>query len=437
MSDFRERTGQDTARRLMSVERIKAKYWIETPHRIESAAEALCGEQSSGTFLAVPGETRELRERFRARVESLEVLETVEHPGLPGAPAADGGYHRARLTVSWPLENVGTNLPTLLSTIGGNLTELREFSGLRLLDVELPPEFGRAYPGPRFGVEGTRRLAEVHGRPIIGTIVKPSVGLSPEQTADLVRDLAEAGIDFVKDDELMANPPHSPLERRVEAVMRAINEVADRTGKKVMYAFNVTDDLDEMLRHHDTVLEAGGNCVMVSLNSVGFAGAHHLCRHSRLPVHGHRNGWGMYTRHPHLGMEFAAYQKLWRLLGVDHLHVNGLQNKFWEPDDSVVRSIKDCLTPMFDENDRAMPVVSSGQWGGQAPETYRRTGTVDLMYLAGGGIMAHPQGPAGGFEAIRQAWEAALRGVTLEEYAKDHPELGQSLSKFGSLARSG
>ena len=125
----------------------------------------------------------------------------------------------------------------------------------------------------------------------------------------------------------------------------------------------------------------------------------------------------MYNRHPALGMEFTAYQKLWRLVGVDHLHVNGLKNKFCESDDSVVRSIEACLTPMFGGH-LVMPVVSSGQWGGQAEETYRRTQTLDLMYLAGGGILAHPGGPAAGVAAIRQAWEAAAAGIALEEHAR-------------------
>ncbi len=422
----------------MSTDRVLATYLIETPHRVEDAADALAGEQSSGTFTQVPGETEELRERFLARVERIEELETVEDPSLPGALPADdlGRYRRAEVTVSWSLENMGTNLPTLLSTVSGNLSELRELSGLRLLDIELPPAFADAHPGPRFGIQGTRELVGVYGGPVIGTIIKPSVGLSPRQTAELVRDLAEGGIDFIKDDELMANPPHSPLEERVEAVMGVINEVAERTGKKVMYAFNITDDLDAMLRHHETVLNAGGTCVMVSVNSVGLVGVSHLRRHAELPIHGHRNGWGLLTRYPYLGMEFAAYQKLWRLAGVDHLHVNALQSKFWEPDESVVRSIESCLRPMFADDDRAMPVLSSGQWGGQAPDTYRLTGSTDYIYLAGAGIVAHPGGPGAGVTAIRQAWEAAVEGIPLQEYAEDHRELMQSLEKFGKLRRA-
>jgi ribulose-bisphosphate carboxylase large chain len=419
----------------MSDQEIRATYLVETPHALEYAAEAIAGEQSSGTFVAVPGETEELKARHRARVVAIEPVETRAQPSLPGSrlPRGHTGparYHQGIVTIAFPFENVGANLPTLAATITGNLFELGELSGLKLLDVDLPPAFASRYPGPQFGVKGTRRLAGVDDRPIIGTIVKPSVGLAPGQTADLVRTLAEAGIDFVKDDELMANPPHAPLEARVAAVMRVIDEVADTTGKKVMFAFNISDDLDAMLRHHDTVLAAGGTCVMVSVNHVGLAGVTHLRRHSALPIHGHRNGWGMFARHPALGLEFTPYQKLWRLAGVDQLHVNGLRNKFWEPDASVVRSIEACLAPTFDDP-RVMPVVSSGQWGGQAPDTWRLTGTTDLMYLAGGGIMAHPGGPAAGVRAMRQAWEAAVQGIGLDEYAATHPELRQTLERFG------
>jgi ribulose-bisphosphate carboxylase large chain len=341
-------------------------------------------------------------------------------------------FQRGRVRISFPLENIGPNLPTLISTVAGNLFELRYLSGLRLVDLEFPDGLRESFPGPQFGVSGTRQLAGVFERPIIGTIVKPSIGLSPEATADLVRTLGEAGIDFVKDDELMANPPHSPLAKRVKAVMPVVHEMAERTGRKVMFAFNISDQLDRMLEHHDTIVAAGGTCLMVSLNSVGFAAVDYLRRRSSLPIHGHRNGWGIFTRHPALGMEFTAYQKLWRLAGVDQLHVNGLKNKFCEPDESVVRSITACLVPMMGGY-TVMPVVSSGQWGGQAPETYQQTKTIDLMYLAGGGILAHPGGPQAGVAALQQAWEAAVAGIELDDFAREHPELRQSLDFYGRL----
>lgn len=423
----------------MPITPIIATYLIETSLPVEQAAEMIAGEQSSGTFLPVPGETEELKSRARARVVDVELQETVDQPSLRGSrgPSAAGSggsagnYRRAKIRIAFPFENIGCNLPTLLATVCGNLYELAEHSGCKLLDLELPEEFASRYPGPQFGIEGTRRLTGVIQRPIIGTIIKPSVGLSPQQTAELVRELGEAGIDFVKDDELMADPPHSPLAKRVECVMQEINRLFDATGKKIMYAVNISDEVDAMRRHHDRVLEAGGTCVMVSLNHVGFAGVSALRATCQLPIHGHRNGWGMYSRHPLLGIEFTAYQKLWRAVGVDHLHVNGLQNKFWESDESVVQSIRALQQPLWGGY-QAMPVISSGQWGGQAPETMRQTGTQDVMYVAGGGIMAHPMGPAAGLRGIQQAWEAAAKGIPLADYAKEHAELSQTIAKFGA-----
>ncbi len=412
------------------MERIVATYLIETPLAVEKAAASLAGEQSSGTFVAVPGETEELKQRFAARVEKIALLETVTTPSLPGCRSASGTFQRAEIVVSWPVENMGWNLPTLVSTLQGNLYELTQFSGLKLMDVEFPASFAEHFRGPKFGVAGCRQLTGVTGRPLIGTIIKPSIGLTPEQTAEMVRTLAGAGIDFIKDDELMADPPHSPFDARVDAIMRVLNEHADRTGKKVMYAFNISDELDAMQRHYEKVVRSGGTGAMVSLNSVGLAGVKKICDAGALAIHGHRNGWGALNRHPWLGIEFPAYQKIWRLAGVDQIHVNGIANKFWESDDSVVRSIAACQKPLLGGYS-VLPVVSSGQWGGQAPETYRRTRTVDLLYMAGGGIMAHPQGAAAGVRSLQQWWVAAVEGLTVESAMAKYPELKPSLDKFG------
>lgn len=412
------------------MERVYATYLIETALPADQAAASLAGEQSSGTFVAVPGETEELKQRFGARVETIVPLEAVPAPSLPGARPPHGPFRRAKVVVSWSVENLGGNLPTLVSTLQGNLYELSQFSGLKLLDVELPPSFAQRFRGPQFGVPGTRALAQVEGRPLIGTIIKPSIGLTPRQTAELVNILAHAGIDFIKDDELMADPPHSPFNERVDAVMRVIDAQAGRTGRKVMYAFNISDELDAMQRHYETVVQSGGTCAMISLNSVGLAGAKKICDLGALAIHGHRNGWGMLNRHPLLGIDFRAYQKLWRLAGVDQLHVNGIGNKFWESDESVVRSLEACAEP-FLGGKSLLPVVSSGQWGGQACETFRRTRTVDLLYLAGGGIMAHPGGPPAGVRSLRKWWEAAVEGLTIQQAAAKYPELQPSVDKFG------
>lgn len=416
------------------MERIQATYIIETPYSVEKAAAVLAGEQSSGTFVSVPGETDELKTRFAARVEHIELLGEVSKPSMPGDTIANKVYTQAKVTVSWSFENFGYNIPALISTLQGNLYELKQFTGLKLDDFELPSSYQDYFRGPKFGMQGTKALAGVGlERPMIGTIIKPSVGLTPEYTADLVKTLAEAGIDFVKDDELLASSGNSPFAVRVEKIMQVINNFADKTGKKIMYAFNITGDLDTMKRNYETIVKAGGTCAMVSINSVGWAGVKYVCDWGELSIHGHRNGWGMLNRHPLLGINFPAYNKIWRLAGVDQMHVNGIKNKFWESDDAVVRSIKSCHTP-FLNNESVIPVVSSGQWGGQAFETYQRTQTTNLLYMAGGGIMAHPSGPAGGVRALHQAWDSAVKGMTLEETAKQYKEFGESVLKFGDNA---
>lgn len=425
-------------------DRIWARYRIETAFPLAQAAESIAGEQSTGTFLRVPGETDELRERCAARVEEIEEGEHAKEPSLPGAGTPsnwDGVRRTGEVTLSWPLHNIGPSLPNLLATVAGNLSELKAFSGLKLLDLNLPVAFLEAYQGPQFGIAGTRAFTGVTAgkgeppRPLIGTIIKPSIGMSPETTAAQVKLLAEAGIDFIKDDELQSDAPHCPFAARVTAVQRVLTEHRERTGKHVMYAANITGDLDEMLVRHDHVLANGGTCMMVSMNSIGLPAMKVLRAHSQLVIHGHRNGWGMLGRSPALGMSFVAFQKLWRLAGIDHTHVNGLRNKFCESDESVIASARACLTPMFPPPARGckiVPVFSSGQSARQAPATYKALGTTDLIYACGGGILGHPMGPASGVRSLQQAWEAAVLDIPLSTFAKSHPELKAALETFGS-----
>jgi ribulose-bisphosphate carboxylase large chain len=416
--------------------RIEADYLLEAAFEPRRAAEAMAGEQSSGTFVPIPGETPELKARAAARVETLRIVDDdVREPSLPFAGTPKGTlprWRRARVTLSWPLENLGPSLPNLLATVAGNLFELKQVSGLRLLDLRLPEAFTEKYPGPKFGIAGTRKLAGVEQGPLIGTIIKPSVGFGPEETAALTQTLCEGGIDFIKDDELQSDGPSCPFDERVRAVMRVINAHADRTGKKAMFAFNLTGDLDQMRHRHDVLLKNGATCLMASLNSVGLVGMIELARLSQLPIHAHRNGWGYLSRHPLLGWSYVAWQKIWRLAGADHMHVNGLANKFSEPDDSVIESARACLTPLFANKPyTVMPVFSSGQSARQAPGTFAGLQSTDLIFTAGGGIMAHPGGIAAGVAALREAWEAAVEGIDLREYAATRPALAKALEAVG------
>ncbi len=412
---------------------ITVTYRIETTGSVEAMGAKIASDQSTGTFVPVPGETEALKARVAARVIAIRPLEPATTPSWPEAPSDHGPIHRADVDIAFPLDAVGTDLSALMTIAIGGIFSIKGMTGLRVVDLKLPPEYGSAYPGPQFGMPGSRRLTGVEGRPIIGTIVKPALGLRPMETAELVGELIGSGVDFIKDDEKLMSPAYSPLKARVAAIMPLILDHEQKTGKKVMYAFGISHtDPDEMMRNHDMVLEAGGNCAVVNINSIGMGGMAFLRKRSGLVLHAHRNGWDVLTRHPGIGFDFKVWQQFWRLLGVDQFQINGIGVKYWEPDESFVESFKAVSTPLFSPADCPLPVAGSGQWGGQAPETYRRTGrTTDLLYLCGGGIVSHPGGPAAGVHAVQQAWEAAVADIPLETYALDHPELAASLKTFG------
>jgi ribulose 1,5-bisphosphate carboxylase large subunit-like protein len=411
---------------------IRVTYRIETPGNVEALAAKIASDQSTGTFVAVPGETEELKARVAARVVAVRPLPPLDRPSFPDEGAGAKSFNRADADIEFPLDAVGTDLSALMTIAIGGAYSIKGMTGIRVVGLKLPQEFAAAYPGPQFGIPGSRRLTGVQDRPIIGTIVKPALGLRPNETADLVGDLLSSGVDFIKDDEKLMSPAYSPLKERVAAIMPRILDHEQKTGKKVMYAFGISNvDPDEMMRNHDLVLEAGGNAAVININSIGMGGLSFLRKRSGLVLHGHRNGWDILTRHSGLGMEFSVWQQFWRLLGIDQFQINGIRVKYWEPNDSFVKSFEAVSTPLFSKDDCPLPVVGSGQWGGQAPETYARTGqSTDLLYLCGGGIVSHPGGAGAGVRAVKQAWEATVAGITLEEYAKDHPELAQSLEKF-------
>lgn len=414
---------------------FEAAYLVETPLDIAKVADVMAGEQSCGTFTRVAGETDELRARARAHVVAIEPLGDSPVPSLHSEwlmrKGIGGPYKRARIRIAFPIANVGTNLATLASVVAGNLYDLGETTGMRLDGLTLPAAYRSSYPMPKQGIAGTRALTGVASGPLIGTIIKPNVGMTSQATADLVGQLCQAGLDFIKDDEISANSRHAPLVTRIPAVMDKVRRHRDKTGKAVMFSFNITDETDAMRRHADLVAKEEGTSVMVSINWCGFSSVETLRRHTDLAIHAHRNGYGALARHPLLGMSFQPYQALWRLAGVDHMHVYGLDSKFVQTNEEVIESAAACLAPLAAGlSDAVMPAFSSGQWAGTAPQTYAATKTTDLLFMAGGGVLAHPDGPAAGVVSIRQAWDATIAGVPLETAAKSQPELAAALAFF-------
>lgn len=414
----------------MSTAHVIATYVIETSLPLRQAAEVLAGEQSTGTFVRVERESADVRRQFAAQVESLEEIPLTGSSPLPGTIGDPSARRRAILRLRFPLANFGPSLPNLMAAVAGNLFEIKELAAIKLIDLDLPDTFAERYSGPKFGVEGTRRLM---GRPegaMIGTIVKPSIGLTPEELGELVGELAAAGVDFIKDDELQGNGPRAPLEARVKAVMPVLQRHADRTGVMPMYAFNITDDIGRLEANHDLVVAAGGTCVMACVNLIGFAGIEFLNRHTEVPIHGHRTMLGSILRSDQVGIGFRAWQKIARLSGTDHLHTNGISNKFYESDAEVLDSISAVRESLL-EITPTVPVLSSGQWGGLAHATYAAVGTSDVLVLAGGGIHGHPDGAAAGVESMRAAWASAERGESVHDALDESAALRRAVELFG------
>ncbi|MEV5827989.1 RuBisCO large subunit C-terminal-like domain-containing protein [Spirillospora sp. NPDC052242] len=412
---------------------IRCTYYLESEIDPGRAAAILAGEQSSGTFVAVPGETPELHERHGARVTRVELLED-RRPALPSRTNPEK-VRAAMVDVEFPMENVGTDLATLQSAVAGNLFELGALYACRLEDIRLPEEFIAGHAGPAFGIPGTRRLmGDVEGV-LIGTIVKPNIGLDEDGFRTVVRELALAAIDLIKDDELMTDPRYLPLERRAAIATEEIRKAEQVTGHPTMYAFNITGDLQGLRARHDLVVEAGGRCVMLNVPVMGLPALAWLRSFAAVPIHGHRAGLAASMRAPGLGTSYRVWQQLARLAGADHLHVSGLGSKFYETDDEVANNVRSLLTPLGTTL-TPVPTLSSGQNVTTPGPTFAAVDSMDLLMLAGGGVAAHPDGPGAGVHSLRQAWSAAAAGEPLADAArrraaKGDPALLHAVEKFG------
>jgi ribulose-bisphosphate carboxylase large chain len=418
---------------------VRCTYYLESDIEPSRAAAILAGEQSSGTFVSVPGESPELHERHSAQIVDLQHLGR-RLPSLPSRTQPDK-VHAARVVIEWPMENIGTDLATLQTTIAGNLFELQELFACRVVDLQLPADFIAAHAGPAFGIAGTRHLISDITSVMVGTIVKPNVGLSEEQFRSVVRELSRASIDLIKDDELMTDPGYFFLHRRVAVATEEIHAAEQVTGHRTMYAFNITGDLAGLRRRHDLVVEAGGRCVMLNVPVMGIPALAWLREFAEVPIHGHRAGLAGSMRSPALGMSYQVWQQLARLAGADHLHVSGLGSKFYETDEEVADNVRSLLQPLGDTLG-PVPTLSSGQNVTTAAPTYAAVRSSDLLMLAGGGVAAHPDGPAAGVVSLRQAWSAAIDGVPLQRAAEaaartGEPALLNAVRRFGHQASEG
>jgi ribulose-bisphosphate carboxylase large chain len=318
------------------------------------------------------------------------------------------------------------NMPNILSSVAGNVFGLKALKNLRLNDVELPAELAKSFQGPKFGIEGIRELLKVPERPLVGTIIKPKLGLKTADHARVAYEAWAGGCDIVKDDENLSSQRFNPFEERVTKTLESRDKAEEETGERKVYMVNVTAETETMLKRAEYVQDHGGEYMMVDILTCGFSALQTLRdQNFKLVVHAHRAGHAAFTKNQRHGIAMRVIAKVARVIGVDQLHVGTVVGKMSETKQEVLENIEACKMPMSGLKP-VMPVASGGLHPRLVPALMETFGK-DFIIQAGGGIHGHPDGTFAGATAMRQAVDATLEGKPLEEYAKTHKELKTAL----------
>jgi len=321
------------------------------------------------------------------------------------------------------------NMPNMLSSIAGNVFGLRTLRNLRLNDVEFPKEVVNSFRGPKYGIEGIRKLLKVYDRPLVGTIIKPKLGLKTTDHARVAYEAWVGGCDIVKDDENLSSQRFNPFEERIMKTLEKRDQAENETGEKKVYMINITAETSEMIRRAELVLKQGGEYVMVDILTCGFAALQSLRdRDLDLVIHAHRAGHAAFTRNPKHGISMRVITKIARMIGVDQLHVGAVVGKMAETKKEVSENVE-ALKMKMGGLKVVLPVASGGLYPRLVPSLIDFFGK-DFVIQAGGGIHGHSEGTVAGARAMRQAVDATLKGVSLNEYAKTHKELEAALQTW-------
>ena len=336
------------------------------------------------------------------------------------------------------------NMPQVLSSIAGNVFGMKAVKNLRLEDVRWPKELIKSFKGPLLGIKGIRGIFKVKERPLTATVPKPKVGMTSEEHAQAGYDAWVGGLNLLKDDENLSGQIFNQFERRARKSFEMRNKAERETGEKKSYLINVTAETKEMLRRANFVKELGGEYVMVDILTAGWAGVQSLrdeCEDLKLAIHAHRAFHAAFTRKKEHGMSMLAVAKVARLVGVDQIHIGTVIGKL-EATKEEVLTLEDEITKDVIEGDGhtlpqewhgikpTFPVTSGGLHPGLIPEIIDLLGK-NVVIQVGGGVWGHPAGGRAGAMAVRQAIDAALEGVPLDEYAKTRKELKGALEKWG------
>ena len=395
---------------------LVCEFYIEHEDDVsfEWAAGAVAAESSIGTWDPNLTTMREGIREMGARVVDIEESEGI-----------------ARVAYPPELFEAGS-IPQILSSIAGNIFGLSEVTGLRIEDVQFPPEIVDSFPGPALGYEEVKTRVGADKRPVVGTIVKPKLGLRADEHANVAYESWVGGLDVVKDDENLADMKFNGFEERVEKTLEMKREAEEETGETKLYFPNITAPADEMRRRADIVLENGGDYVMVDILTAGWSALQEVRDYigDEVGIHAHRAGHAAFTRLPYHGVSMLSVAKFARLCGVDNLHAGSVVGKM-EGGREEVEEIYDFLRSDWYGCETTIPVASGGLHPGVVDDVVEILGS-DTVVQAGGGVHGHPDGTRAGARAMRDAAEATAGGVSVEERAKESDELAVALEKWGT-----
>jgi ribulose-bisphosphate carboxylase large chain len=403
-------------------EELIVTYYIESKESLALAATHIAAESSIGTWTKLGTLKDKTLARLGPKIFKLDKKKKIAQIAYPLA-----------------LFELG-NITQLLSALAGNVFSMKVIENLRLLDIQFPKKYLASFLGPAFGIEGIRKYLNIHDRPIIGSIIKPKVGLSAKEQAELSYKIWKNGVDLVKDDENLTDMIFNKFEDRVREVMKLKKQVEQETGQKKVYVFNVTGPADIMLKRAKLVKKYRGKVVMIDLVVAGLDNVQFLRQQKLgLILHGHRAGHAMFTKNPRHGMTMLMLAKLARLVGIDQLHTGTVVGKMEGTAKEVTAINLEMAEDWFGVNREisnwedikpVLPIASGGLHPGLVPKLIELLGT-DIVINFGGGLHGHPDGSMAGAKACQQAVMAVMNKIPLKQYALDHPELKRALQYWG------
>jgi 2,3-diketo-5-methylthiopentyl-1-phosphate enolase len=411
---------------------VIATYYLETSVETEivSKISAIAVEQTTGTWVPVPEETPEMREKHVAKVVGI-----YEVPGHEFEVPYDLEARHFVFQLAYPAVNLDAQIPLLLSTVIGNIS----MSGkLKLLDLQFPKGFLESFQGPKFGTQGIRELLNIPERPLLNNMIKPCTGYTPEVGAKLFSNAIHGGVDIVKDDELIADPPFCPREERIRLYMAEAKRYFEETGNKVLYTTNITDRADKVKDNAKQAIDAGANALMINYLTVGISALQGLAEDPdiNVPILAHLDFAGTMYESPYSGISsYLILGKLARLAGADMVVYPSPFGKFPFLKERYLQIGHNLLSKWLHLKP-AFPMPGGGVMHSVVPAIIQGLGK-DCIIGAGGAIHGHPMGPIAGGKAMRQAIDATLEGISLREAGKQHPELQSAIEAWGLLDDEG